>query len=336
MESSTVRLNLDELYRLACEVLLRNGMSQSHATAVAKSLVAGQRDECHSHGVYRLLTCVNALRSGKVSGNAEPEVIDAAPGLVRVDAKSTFAQVAFEKASPLLVRKAKESGIAALAINHCYHFSALWQEVEHLAEHGVAAMAMTPAHPCVAPAGGTKPLLGNNPFAFAWPRHGKNPFVFDFATSVVARGEIELARKKGESLPDGWALDENGQPTNDPGKALEGALLTFGSHKGSALSAMIELLAGPLLSDSMSFESLQSYAESGVPLPRGELILAFSLERFAVGTARENQEHAELLLDKIVEQGARLPSQRRFAARARSIADGVVLSESLYNEIRAL
>jgi LDH2 family malate/lactate/ureidoglycolate dehydrogenase len=336
MESSTVRFNLNELHMLACDLLVRNGMSQSHADAVAKSLVAGQRDECHSHGVYRLLTCVKALRSGKVSGNAEPVVVDAAAGLVRVDAKSTFAQVAFEKAAPSLVRKAKESGIAALAINHCYHFAALWQEVEHLAEHGVAAMAMTPAHPCVAPAGGTKPLLGNNPFAFAWPRHGKDPYVFDFATSVVARGEIELARKKGESLPDGWALDENGQPTNDPEKALEGALLTFGSHKGSALSVMIELLAGPLLSDSMSFESLQSYTETGVPLPRGELILAFSLERFAVGTARENQEHAELLLDKIVEQGARLPSQRRFAARARSIVDGVVLSESLYDEIRAL
>ena len=112
-------------------------------------------------------------------------------------------------------------------------------------------------------------------------------------------------------------------------------MLTFGSHKGSALSAMIELLAGPLLSDSMSFESQQSYADAGVPLPRGELVLAFSLDRFALGAARDNQERAEVLLNKIVDQGARLPSQRRFEARSRTIADGVLLDKALYEEIRA-
>jgi LDH2 family malate/lactate/ureidoglycolate dehydrogenase len=334
--SSFVHLSLDEAFELSRDVLLSNGMNAQHAAAVARSAVAGQHDDCNSHGMYRLLVCVKGMRSGRISGDAVPEIHDIAPGIVRVDARSGFAQVAFDEATPVLVRKAKECGIAALSINNCYHFSALWQEVEALAEHGVAAIAMTPSHAYVAPAGGKKPLFGTNPFAFAWPRPGKHPFVFDFATSVAARGEIELAYRKNEKIPDGWALDRDGNPTNDPQEALQGAMLPFGSYKGSALSAMIELLAGPLLGDLMSFESLDLDGGVGITPFHGELIIAFSPERFAGGDAQENHERAELLLQHIVGQGARLPSQRRFAARTKSFKEGVHLDESLFKEICAL
>ncbi|MEX4004426.1 Ldh family oxidoreductase [Paraburkholderia sp. EG285A] len=331
--SQPVRLSIAEAYQLSYEVLLSNGMNARHAAAVAKSVVAGQHDECHSHGMYRLLLCVKSMRSGRVSGEAVPEVRDVAPGLVRVDARSGFSQVAFDEGAPALLRKARECGVAALSINNCYHFSALWQEVEALAEQGVAAIAMTPSHANVAPAGGTKPLFGTNPFAFAWPRRAKHPFVFDFATSVAARGEIELAARKDQQLPDGWAVDCNGNPTNDPQAALGGAMLPFGEHKGSALSAMIELLAGPLLGDLMSFESLQVDNGNEIAPLHGELVIAFAPDTFAGGSADGNYERAELLLDHIVGQGARLPSQRRFAARIRSFKEGMLLDGALYNEI---
>ncbi|WP_277183643.1 Ldh family oxidoreductase [Caballeronia sp. BR00000012568055] len=336
MPPATVNLTIRAAYELASDVLVRNGMSALHADAVARSVVAGQHDECHSHGLYRLLVCVKGLRSGKVSGNAMPALLDVAPSIVRVDARSAFSQVAFNQATPVLVLKARESGMAALSINNCYHFSALWQEVEALAEQGVAAIAMTPSHAYVAPAGGKQPLFGTNPFAFAWPRPGKAPFVFDFATSVAARGEVELALRNQQPLPDGWAIDRNGDPTNDPHEALQGAMLPFGSYKGSALSAMIELLAGPLLGDLMSFESLEHDGGARITPFHGELIIAFSPERFSGAALEANRARAEVLLQRIVGQGARLPSQRRFAARARSFREGVHLDEALYKEICAL
>lgn len=336
--SPFVLLSLNEAYTLSRDILARHGMNDRHADAVARSVVAGQRDECHSHGMYRLLVCVKGLKSGRVSGDAIPEVFDVSPAITRVDAHAGFSQVAFEAASGHLVRKAKEVGIAALAINNCFHFSALWQEVEALAEQGVAAMAMTPSHSCVAPAGGKRPLFGTNPFAFGWPRPCDFPFVFDFATSMVARGEIELAARKQEQIPLGWAIDDEGQPTTDPANGLRGAMLTFGSYKGSALSAMIELLAGPLIGDLMSFESLALDDGASITPHHGELILAFSPERLGSdrGDAGSNFERAEMLFDAIVDQGARLPSQRRFAARARTTREGVTLDRSLYDEILAL
>lgn len=191
----TIRLPLEDIKELSLKVLTSNGMAEDHARAIAHVITAGQRDECHSHGIYRLLVCVRSLRDGKLSGDAKPQISELSASIVRVDAAWGYSQLAFELGSKHLVEKAKRLGLAALSINNCFHFSALWPEVEAIASEGLAAIAMTPSHSWVAPAGGTKPVFGTNPMAFAWPRPGKNPYVFDFATSAVARGEIELHRR---------------------------------------------------------------------------------------------------------------------------------------------
>ncbi len=140
---------------------------------------------------------------------------------------------------------------------------------------GLAALALCPSYSTVAPAGGSRPLLGTNPFAFAWPRPGGVPYVFDFATSVAARGEIELHRRAGKPLPEGWALDADGAPTTDPAAALAGAMLPFGAHKGSAISTMVELLAGTMIGDLTSAAALDALGTTTLAPRHGELILAF-------------------------------------------------------------
>ncbi|MEY8100038.1 Ldh family oxidoreductase, partial [Falsihalocynthiibacter sp. S25ZX9] len=99
-----------------------------------------------------------------------------------------FANAAFELGAPVLAERAHSLGLAALVINDCTHFSALWPDVEALTDLGLAAIAMCPSYATVAPTGGTKPLLGTNPLGFGWPSKGAHTYVFDFATSVAARG----------------------------------------------------------------------------------------------------------------------------------------------------
>jgi delta1-piperideine-2-carboxylate reductase len=332
----TVTLSLDEAGSLCRRVLSGAGLSLEQTEAVSEVIVAAQRDECHSHGLYRLIGCAHSVRSGKVNRAAKPTVVDAAPAIVKVDADFGFSSFAFRLALPAVMDKARRLGIAALAINQCSHFSALWPEVEELATHGFSAIALTPSHSWVAPAGGTKPVFGTNPFAFAWPRPGKLPFVFDFATSATARGDIELHRRAGTALQPGLALDREGIPTIDPAEALKGAMLTFGGHKGSALSAMVELLAGPLIGDMLSMESLEFDHGVGAAPCHGELIILFDPATFLGARLDENYERAEKLFDAIIGQGARLPSQRRYEARLRSLTDGVSISRKLYHDLTAL
>lgn len=333
---ASVTMTLDEVRALARTVLRRQGLNARHAEAVAETMVAGERDGCASHGLYRLLVSAHTIASGNVVPDAEPVATDTAPALVRVDAKGGYAQLAFELGKPLLVEKARRCGIAALALNNCVHFAALWPEVEALCDEGLVALAFTPSHAWVAPAGGTRPVFGTNPIAFGWPRPGREPFVFDLATSAVARGEIELHRRAGRAIPEGWGIDPEGRPTTDAAEALAGAMLTFGGHKGSALAAMVELIAGPLIGDMTSRESLAADNGAKASPLGGELLIAIDPAGFLGAGAEEHIRRAEAMFDEITSQGARLPSQRRYEARRRSVAEGVRIPRVLLDDIERL
>lgn len=336
MNTDMINLSIDQVYDLSVDVLSRNGFSAPHTAAIAQTITAGQRDDCQSHGLYRLIVCVRTLQTGLVDPAALPVVTHPTPAVVQVDAQRAYSLLAFQEGLPHLAEKAKKNGIAVLAINNCFHFSALWPEVEAIAVLGLAGIAMTPSHSWVAPAGGTRPVFGTNPLAFAWPRPGAFPYVFDFATSMVARGEIELHRRTGKPIPEGWAIDKDGQPTTDAAAGMEGAMTTFGSYKGSALSTMIELLAGPLIGDWTSMQSQAYDAGAGATPLHGELLIALDPQLLGRGMLTANTAAAEAMLDAISGQGARLPSERRFKARAKSEQEGVWVSRALYDEVRNL
>ncbi|WP_120499599.1 Ldh family oxidoreductase [Roseovarius sp. EL26] len=335
--SRNVQINLEDVKHLATRVLTHVGYDEAHAAAITHMLYTCQLDDCQSHGLFRLFMCAQTMKAGKISGSALPELTPSDNAIVRVDANTGMSLLAVEKAMPVLIEKTRHHGMAAMAVNNCFHFSALWPEVEQLSQAGLVGMAMVPSHSWVAPAGGKRGTLGTNPLAFSWPRQDKDPFTFDFATSAFARGEIELYLRSGKPLPDGVAVDVEGNPTNDPQAAMDGAMLTFGSYKGSALSIMIELMAGPLIDDLTSLESME-YAAGAAGAPyHGEVILAFDPAQFSNGKLAQNDARAECLFADIIDQGARLPSQRRFAARARNIERGYVeISEALHNDLLAL
>ena len=215
--SETNTLTIAALFERVEAIFLKAGLNAIQAGALARVIVAGERDACKSHGIYRIEGALRTVKAGKVKPDATPE-LEAGEGsaIVKVNAKGGFANPAFELGLPVLAERARSLGIAALVINDCTHFSALWPEVEGLTGEGLAGLVMCPSYATVAPTGGNKPLLGTNPFAFGWPRENKPPYVFDFATSVAARGEIELHRRAGKPLPEGWAIDAEGNPTTDP------------------------------------------------------------------------------------------------------------------------
>nr|WP_298411164.1 Ldh family oxidoreductase [uncultured Halomonas sp.] len=337
MSDKTVFLSEKEALNLSRKILLEKGFSEGFSRAISETVVAGQKDGCGSHGLYRILGCIKTLEAGGVVPDAEPRVEESAGSIVRINANGGFSQLSFSLGLPLLAEKARENGIALLAINHCVHFSALWIEVEQITQKGLVAIACNPTQAYVAPHGGNAPLLGTNPFAFGWPRPDKPPFIFDFATSQIARGDVELHEREGKPIPDGWGVDSKGQGCNDPRVVLqEGAQLTFGEHKGAAISMMIELIAGPLIGDLMSYESSQHDEGKGALPYHGELIIAIDPAFTAGKNFEQHLARAETLFGSIGSQGARLPSERRYKNREKSKKEGIEISEKLHLELCAL
>jgi delta1-piperideine-2-carboxylate reductase len=330
-----VHMSLDEAYDLALKCLAANGCDQSNSVAVADTIIAAERDGCASHGLFRLPGHVASLRSGKVNGAAKPFCERLASGVVRVQGDRGFAPTAQRVGIPELVRTARGQGVAALALVNIFHFSALWVEIEAIAEQGVCAFALTSYLPAVAPAGGVRPLFGTNPLAFGWPRKNQPPLVFDQASAARAKGEVMIAARDGHLLPDGVGIDKDGRPTRDPKAVLDGAILPFGGYKGSAIALMIELLAGPLMGEGLSFETAETDNRDGGPPRGGELIIAIDPGRF--GDPDNYLAHGERLFERMLtEEGVRLPGARRQAQRARTAKDGILVEAKLHETIVGL
>lgn len=335
---NAIRMTLDEVYETSLGVLLRRGFSEPHAEAIARTIRAAEGDECHHHGLFRLSFYIAALEAGQASGDAVPTFADLAPGIIQIDAHRGFVPLSLERGEEPLAERAAQQGIAALAINNANNVGPLWPEVERLAARGLVAFAFTSTTATVAPWGGTRPLFGSNPIAFGWPRPGPHPLVFDQATSASARGEIQVRLRDGRELPEGWAIDAEGRPTTDPAAALAGAQLPFGGPKGSSIALMIELLAGPLIGDVLSYESsARDTAKTGSPCG-GEFVIAIDPARCTASGNRAAQlVHGEELFRRILAQeGTRLPSDRRYAARARTATEGITIAPGLKQSLEAL
>ena len=338
--AETIALSLEEIEQLAVHALLRENFSAPQAHAIARTVTAAERDGCRSHGLFRIPFYIKALQNDNTNPEAVPVLSDAGKSVLHIDAGCGFCPLALETGYEPLINRARTQGIAALAIHNVYNIAALWPEVEQLAESGLVAMAFTAATATVAPAGGTRPVFGTNPMAFSWPRSGKPPLVFDQASSASARGEIQLHLNAGKAIPEGWAVDAQGNPTTDPQAALDGAQLAFGGHKGAALALMVELLAGALLGDLLSFQASEhDQYRVGAPFG-GELILAIEPTHFAPsvtepgGNRKPQLDHAEQLFERILMQhGTRLPSDRRYEARQASMQQGVLIDKSLYDAL---
>ena len=329
-------LTLSEVEELARLCLQANGCDEANAGAVAATVTAAERDGSHSHGLFRMPGYVASLRSGKVNGRADPKAEVISPAVVRVDGDGGYAPLAHERSRPFLVERAREQGLAALALVNVHHFSALWVEVEALAGEGLVAFACTAYTPSVAPAGAREAFFGTNPIAFGWPRgDGRPPMVYDQATAAMARGEVMIAARDGHELPPGVGLGPDGQPSRDPEQVLKGVLLPFGGYKGSTIAMMVELLSAGLIGEGFSFEAARYDTKDGGPPRGGEFMLALDPNRF--GDADGWQAHAEGFFAGLTAlDGVRLPGDRRYANRARAPEDGVEIPESLHEKILEL
>ena len=332
--SDTVHMSLDEVRALSTEVLIANGMSEANAMVIADVVTQAEADGTHSHGLFRVPGYVTSMRSGRMNGKAVPEVTEKSPGLVAVDSKNGFSPPAIIAGKPLAIEKAKSQGIAALGLRNNGNLNALWWEAEHFGDAGLICLTMSTSQSFVAPWGGNKALFGTDPIAFACPRAGKPPMVFDYATSASARGEIQVAAREGHSIPKGWALDKDGNDTTDPAAALEGVQLPFGGHKGNAIMIMVELLSAGLTGGNFCFEAQEQVDAFGGhdagPSNAGQLFILIDPKGFH----ETFLDRVEALFGKILAQeGTRIPGDRRYANRARSATDGIECQAALHQQI---
>lgn len=320
-------VTLDTIEELSQKALERHGAQPWIAASVAHAVREAEAVGNKICGLYYLESYCVQLTTGRVKGNVEPEVTRPRPGAVNVDAKYGFAQPAFARGLPSALEAARENGTATLAVGHAHTCTSLGYFTEQIARAGIIALGMTNASAIVAPPGGKTRVLGTNPIAFSVPDGaGGVAMQFDQSTTTVALGKITMAKAAGERIPEGWAVDAEGNPTTDPEAALAGSLLSMGGYKGWGFGLMAELLAAGMTGGVVSRDSQALKAPEGSPHDLGQFYILID-----PGVSPDFSDRLRHVAETVaLDEGARMPGQ------VKRHSDPVALEDAVWTQLQAL
>lgn len=331
---SAMVLSQESARTLVSGALERSRTSLQNAGLVAEALIAAELVGQGGHGLRRVAAYAAQAASGKVDGFASPSITHTRPAALAVDVANGFAYPALDQVFAPLAAAAREQGIAIAGLRRSHHCGVAGVVVERYAGAGLVALMFANTPGAMAPWGGSQPLFGTNPIAFAAPVSGAEPIVVDVSLSKVARGKIMAASQKGESIPADWAFDADGNPTSDPGAALAGTMAPLGDAKGTALALMVELLAAGLTGANYASEASSFFEASGSPPGVGQTLIV--IDPGAFGSATALQRFAAMATMVEDEPGARLSGRRRQALRRTLQAQGITTDADLVAQIEAI
>jgi len=222
------------------------GLSADHAGILADNLIAADMRGVRTHGHVMLPRYCDRMRDGSTSTTTQPRIINETPATVHVDGDRAPGAVAGHFTMQAVIRKAGAGGAATGFTKGSNHFGAAAHFAMMALPHRMIGFAATNAGPTMFPFGGRERIVGNNPIAFAIPAARKRPIVLDMAMSVSANSRVMIAERLGQRVPEGWILDQHGQPSTDPADMADGAGVSIGGPKGIGLSQVVDLLAGVL------------------------------------------------------------------------------------------
>jgi (2R)-3-sulfolactate dehydrogenase (NADP+) len=326
-----VTISIAEARHRVEKTLMASGVTADNAESVARALVEAEIDGQSGHGLRRVASYAAQAAAGKVDGHAVPVIREAAAGALHVDVANGFYYPAFDRVAGHLPRMARAQGIAMAGFYRSHHCGVAGHSVERLADERCVALMFANTPAAMAPWGGASRLFGTNPIAFAAPLPDREPLVIDLSLSKVARGKIVAAAERGETIPEGWAVDADGQPTTDPARAVKGAMLPFGEAKGSALALMVELLAAGLTGGRYAREATSFLDAEGAPPETGQLIIAIDA---TVLSDDAPARFAELASWIEADGDARLPGARRLERRAQVEREGLKIDAALLEALR--
>ncbi len=329
--TDTIRVDAAALTTFGEAVMTHAGVDAAQAASVTGNLVWNDAAGRHNHGFERLPVLLDRVASGAIRCPAEVTVREVGPALAYLDAGGGFGQHAGTRAVDLASDMAAAGGIGVVGVAGSNFYGTGAAFVARATGRGMIAFALSNSYAKVAAHGGRAPVLGTNPFTFGAPRAGGD-LIVDFSTAALAGSTLRASREAGQPLPEGLAIDENGQPVTDPARAAGATLLPDAGAKGFGLALMVEVLAGVLTGAAIGTEVGSLYAETDRPAGNGHFFLVLDPERRLPGGgfAARMDALAEMVAASAPDAVVRLPGAARATALAESAEAGVALTAATW------
>jgi LDH2 family malate/lactate/ureidoglycolate dehydrogenase len=322
-------LKVADVVDIAERALRSIGFSIHEAEKIATPMIDAELCGYPSLGLARILTIFEHPRSRQK--RTPVQVIHETPVSALIDGGNHVGFYALQNAAETAIEKAQTSGLCMVGVHNSYLSGRNAFYVEKIAKAGLIGIHIASGPAVVVPFGGNKPVFGTNPISFGIPRPAGDPYVFDMGTAAITHGDVVFASRMKRSLPDGVAVDAQGQPTVDPGAALLGGIMPFGGYKGYGLAMSIQALC--LL--------------AGASRPRNDIhdfaFLFMVAKRDLLVPAQEFERDIEALIEEVEaasvspsDGGVRIPSQRAFSDRERHRREGIRVPVMLLEKLAAL
>ena len=336
------RYDIKETKRLIAEIARAVGVRGENADIFADSLVEADVFGKSTHGVSRVNIYIRRILKGLIDPVADISFDKERDSVIAVNAGNGLGQIQAVHVLKRLISMARDKGVAAATIRHSQHFGALSYYCERAAREDMILLAMTNSEPAMSPEGGCQAYFGTNPIAASFPTNkGFQLIRIDLSTSIVARGNIIAAHKRGESIPEGWALDVNGHPTCDAGEALMGTVLTLAGHKGYALALMVELFTGVLSGAAFGSSIGSMYKDMDRKQDVGHFFCLLDIGAFM--DVSHFKGRVDRMIDEIKACNKRphveeilLPGELSFRKALKNREQGIPIGEETINEIQVL
>jgi LDH2 family malate/lactate/ureidoglycolate dehydrogenase len=331
----------EKLKQLAASIAVASGLRKPDAAILADALVDADIHGTSTHGISRLNIYMRRIQKGLIDPRAKLVIERRRGGTLTVDAGNGLGQVQAVKILEKLIPKARRNGVAAATIRNSQHFGALSYYCNKAAGQNMILFATTGCEPAMSPEGGCQAFFGTNPLAASFPTGKGFSVKVDLATSIVARGNIIAAKKRGESIPLGWALTADGEPTTDAGAALAGIVLTMAGHKGYALALMVEVFSSVLSGAAIGPGIGSMYKDLDRKQDVGHFF--FLLDIAAFMEVDEFKSRMDRTIDEI--KSCRkcpgvseifVPGERSHEKARQNLADGILIDETTLTELKTL
>jgi len=258
-----VQISTSCLAQFCTAVYQALGLPREDAVLLADSLLQADLWGHPSHGVMRTFWYGARIESGAMQAVTTTELVVDAGAIALIDGNDGIGQVIAKQAMQQAIRRARRHGVGAVAVRNSGHFGTAMYFTRMAADAGCIGFLSSNASPAMAPWGGSRKLIGTNPWSIATPAGRYPPMMLDIANTAVARGKLYVASKRGEAIPWGWATDRDGLPTTDALAGIAGNILPMAGHKGFAIATLMDVLSGILSASQFGTAVVGPYAAEG-------------------------------------------------------------------------
>ena len=331
-------ISLQEATLLVERALAACGANATMASSTARALVLAESQGLSSHGLSRVGQYTTHLRNGRANGRAIATVAKRKGAALLVDAGQGLAFPACDLAVAEAIKTARELGVCFVGVVNSHHCGVVVDHLRAAAAAGMVGLGFANSPAAMPAAGGKHAIFGTNPVAAVFPRQAADPLMIDLSLSEVARGKLMVAAKEGKSIPLGWALDKDGQPTTDPQAGMDGSMLPVGamtSPKGNMLALIVELLVTAVIGAQFGFEASSFFVDEGNAPRIGQAFIVIDPGALA-GTDAYYARMETLVTEMLVDDGVRIAGSRRLALERNAATAGITIADALLLNIQKI